>query len=311
MTLRLSSGNKRDGSPNLQNIPSDNETRACFISEKGCIMIDADYSSQEQVLLANASKEENLLNFYRKGFKDMHSYVAFLMYPEIRRCTLEELTPEKLEYVKEEFPKLRYLAKIAGFTVNYGGNGSTISKNCNIPRKDGEFVYTSYFNSFPGLATFFELVFAKTNHFKYIQFNNVTKRKYLFNDSNDYFNLKDTVNDPYFWTVADNPRDLMQKHNKAKSDIQRMSQNFPIQGSAADVTKYACILFFKEILNRGWWKTVKIVNVIHDEILLECPIEMATEVQTILVECMENAGKPFCPIIPLRASALAGDHWVH
>jgi DNA polymerase-1 len=63
-TGRLSSGNKRDGAPNLQNIPSDTETRSCFIPESGNVMIDADYSSQEQVVLANFSKEDNLLNFY-------------------------------------------------------------------------------------------------------------------------------------------------------------------------------------------------------------------------------------------------------
>ena len=67
-TGRLSCGNKRDGTPNLQNIPSDEETRSCFICEKGNIMIDADYSSQEQVVMANFSQEPNLLNFYKKGF---------------------------------------------------------------------------------------------------------------------------------------------------------------------------------------------------------------------------------------------------
>lgn len=46
-TSRLSSGNKYDGTPNLQNIPSDNETRACFIPESGNVMIDADYSSKK------------------------------------------------------------------------------------------------------------------------------------------------------------------------------------------------------------------------------------------------------------------------
>lgn len=44
-TGRLSSGNKRDGTPNMQNIPRDAETRACFIAEKGNLLVDADYSS--------------------------------------------------------------------------------------------------------------------------------------------------------------------------------------------------------------------------------------------------------------------------
>lgn len=117
MTLRLSSGNKFDDSPNLQNIPSDNETRSCFISEQDYSFIDADYKSQEQVVLANASREQNLLNFYKKGFSDMHSYVTFLMYPNIRRCHITELTPDSLNYIKDEYPDLRFLAKTAGFAI--------------------------------------------------------------------------------------------------------------------------------------------------------------------------------------------------
>lgn len=70
-TGRLSCGNKRDGTPNLQNIPSDQFTRSCFIPSDGNIMTAADYKSQEQIILANFSKESNLINFYNKGFNDM------------------------------------------------------------------------------------------------------------------------------------------------------------------------------------------------------------------------------------------------
>ncbi len=47
----------------------------------------------------------------------MHSYVAFLMYKDIRKCTVEELTPEKLSYVKEEYSEQRRIAKSAGFAI--------------------------------------------------------------------------------------------------------------------------------------------------------------------------------------------------
>ena len=47
----------------------------------------------------------------------MHSYVAFLMYPIIRRCSLEELTPDKLLYIKEEYKEKRTIAKNAGFAI--------------------------------------------------------------------------------------------------------------------------------------------------------------------------------------------------
>lgn len=81
--------------------------------------------------------------------------------------------------------------------------------------------------------------------------------------------------------------------------------------TSADITKYACIIFFREILKRDWWLKVKIVNLIHDEILVECPESMVEEVESILINSMEEAGKPFCPIVPLKADAIHGDHWVH
>ena len=312
MTLRLSSGNKRDGTPNLQNIPSDEETRSCFICEEGTIMIDADYSSQEQVILANFSQEENLINFYAKGFKDMHSYVAFLMYPAIRECTIEELTPEKLYYIPEKHGSKRKLAKNAGFAINYGGNGATIAKNCNIPRAEGDFVYTSYFKSFPGLKNYFELKFNQTSKSGYITFNNVTKRKLFYDlSTNEYFVHNLDIQDPYFWQNEPNAKQINTKYNTCKSEIQRKSQNYPIQGSAADVTKLATVYFFKEILKNNWFGIVKIVNIVHDELLIECPIELKNEVDVILINCMEKAGEPFCPIVSLKADSKSGDHWVH
>lgn len=47
----------------------------------------------------------------------MHSYVAFLMYPNIRRCTVDELTPSKLKYVKADYSHERTIAKKAGFAI--------------------------------------------------------------------------------------------------------------------------------------------------------------------------------------------------
>ena len=40
------------------------------------------------------------------------------MYPDIRRYNLEDLVPENLNYIKEEFKEKRTLAKNAGFAIN-------------------------------------------------------------------------------------------------------------------------------------------------------------------------------------------------
>jgi DNA polymerase I-like protein with 3'-5' exonuclease and polymerase domains len=311
-TGRLSSGNKHDGTVNLQNIPSDVATRSCFIPEPGNLMIDADFSSQEQVVLANFSQEPNLINFYARGFKDMHSYIAFLMYPHIRRCSVEELTPEKLLYIKKEYADKRFLAKIAGFSINYGGGGSTIAKNCNIPLKDGQYVYDSYFKAFPQLKEYFDWTFQRAAYYGYVEFNSVTRRKYFFNKTtNNFFELQETVEDPNFWYITPDAKRLFNDYKKAKSEVQRIAQNFPIQGSSSDITKYAGILFFKEILKNNWLHTVKIINFVHDEILVEAPSELAEEVKNLLLQSMENAGKPFCTQVSLKAEAKIGNSWIH
>lgn len=310
-TGRLSCGNKNDGTPNLQNIPNNPEARQCFIVEDGNMLIGADYKGQETIVLANASKEENLIQFYAKGLDDMHSYVAFLMYNEVRSCKLEDITPADLKYVADNYAPKRQIAKAAGFAIAYGGNGATIAKNCNIPKKDGEFVYDSYFAAFPQMKAYFDLGFQKACYYRYIEFNPITKRKYFYRKDNDFFALKDEVNDPYFYRDNANAKDIFKKYSFAKSSMQNVSQNYPIQGSAADITKYACILFFKEILRRKLWGIVKIINLIHDEILVECPINMVEEIEPLLISCMEEAGKPFCKTVPLYASAKHGKYWVH
>lgn len=195
---------------------------------------------------------------------------------------------------------------------NYGGNGSTIAKNCGLTPKEGDFVYDSYFESFPQLKDFFEWGFRKAARDGYIEFNNVTKRKFFFNkDTNHFFMYHDIVTAPGFWQTHEDPRTVNRLYNAAKKEIQKTSQNYPIQGSSSDITKYAGVMFMREILSRDWWLKVKIVNFIHDEILIECPTEMAKEVEEVLIDCMKNAAKPFCRVLPLGADAAVGEHWIH
>lgn len=88
---------------NLQNLPADAETRACFVAEKGNKWISIDYSSEESVILANIARDEAMLDIFRnKG--DLHSLVAKMVYPE-------ELRNIDVKDVKKLRPDLRKAAK--------------------------------------------------------------------------------------------------------------------------------------------------------------------------------------------------------
>lgn len=94
---------------NLQNLPADAETRACFVAEKGNRWVSIDYSSEESVILANIAKDEAMLDIFRnKG--DLHSLVAKMVYPE-------ELKNIDVKDVKKLRPDLRRAAKSPEFKL--------------------------------------------------------------------------------------------------------------------------------------------------------------------------------------------------
>ena len=84
-----------------------------------------------------------------------------------------------------------------------------------------------------------------------------------------------------------------------------------VQGSAADCTKYAAYLFWKWILENNLFNIVKFVNIVHDEIIVECPDNLVEECQKELKECMEKAGTYFFFFFSLRADQQIAGRCVH
>jgi len=77
------------------------------------------------------------------------------------------------------------------------------------------------------------------------------------------------------------------------------------------MTKLAGINLFKWLMKEKLFGIVKICNFVHDEIVLECPEDMAEKVRSKLEYFMEEAGKVFCPIIPVPAKPGIVDVWDH
>lgn len=71
--------------------------------------------------------------------------------------------------------------------------------------------------------------------------------------------------------------------------------NTPIQGTAADIMKIAMINVYKQLKNRNL--KAKIVLQVHDEMMIESPIEEAEQVKEIIKKEMENAIELKVPLI--------------
>ena len=170
---------------------------------------------------------------------------------------------------------------------------------------------------------YFKKVSDEAKEVGYVEFNKLTNRKFFLGNMEEYDALKEMIKEPGFWTTYKEEKNnnseyfreylgpKVKKYFKMNGVIERTSYNYPVQGSAADCTKYAACLFFKWILENDLFGIVKLVNIVHDEILAECPAEMGELCQQKLGEFMETAGSYFCKRVKLSADPIIATYWEH
>lgn len=84
--------------------------------------------------------------------------------------------------------------------------------------------------------------------------------------------------------------------------------NYPIQGTGADLLKLAVLLFDAEVNKRSL--KAKVVNLVHDEIIVECPEKEAQKVKTLLEKAMKQAGKIVLKKVPIEVEATINERWI-
>lgn len=297
---------------NLQNLPHDEETRACFTAEKGNVWISCDYSGQESAITASVSKDPKMIEILSSG-GDLHSEVAKSCWPDL----LGGLTDKE---VKEKYKSYRQNAKGVEFGIFYGGDAHTLRANKGFEMKEAERIYNNFMEAFPGIKRYQDYCRRDVMAKGYILMNPVVKhRAHIF----DYPVLKktmDKMNDrsfmDYYWDMKKNSPycDTVQevkKFNVRKSASERQAINYRIQNRGACCFKLASIKFFNWIVQHNYQNIVKMCAPVHDEWNIECPESMKDEVADVLVKCMIAGGKPFCPNVFLGADVSIGDHWIH
>ena len=141
--------------PNLQNIPIRTEMgrvfRSVFIPKEGSVFLDADYSQVELRLLASLSKDEKLIEAYRKD-ADIHRVTA----SEVFHVPLDSVTPE-----------LRRNAKAVNFGIVYGISAFGLSEGLSISRQEAKEYIERYFATYPKVKEYLdgEVAFAKEHSY--------------------------------------------------------------------------------------------------------------------------------------------------
>lgn len=150
-TGRLSSNN-----PNLQNIPirteRGREVRKAFIPrDENHILLSADYSQIELRLIAEISRDGNMMEAFAQGL-DIHTATAAKVYG----ISLDEVDSTK-----------RRNAKAVNFGIIYGQSAFGLSQSLGIPRKEAAAIIEEYFNQYSGIKQYMNdtMAFARENGF--------------------------------------------------------------------------------------------------------------------------------------------------
>lgn len=185
---------------NMQNLPHDPETRACFTSEEGNAWLSADYQSQESRIIASVSKDEKMIDLFEHGCGDVHSLVAYMSYPNIiPRDT-------KIEDIKKLYHNWRQKAKSIEFAINYGGDYNTISKNDGIPVKEAKEIYDNFMEGFPGIKRYQDYCRAAVMRDGYILLNPLTGHRAHIYDAEELKETHNKMQEPGFWEYYQNVR---------------------------------------------------------------------------------------------------------
>ena len=130
--------------PNLQNIPVRDEEgrriRSAFTATPGKVLISADYSQIELVLLAHLSQDEGLCSAFNQGV-DVHKATAALIFG----LPAQDVTAE-----------MRRTAKTINFGVMYGMSAFRLSNELGIPRGQAQGFIEKYFATYAGISQFKE-----------------------------------------------------------------------------------------------------------------------------------------------------------
>lgn len=363
-TGRLSCGgkNKQTGEKylNLQNLPRDEETRACFIASPGNKWISIDYSGQESVIIAEVSQDPKMIEEFLHGSGDMHSLVAKSAYPEL-------LKDVPVKDIKKLYPQVRNDVKSqVEFPINYAGDYNTIHQHSGKPIEECKRIYNNYMSDFKGVKRYQDFCRKDVMEKGYILLNPLTGHRANIYDYPVLMGIKARFN-PEFWSIYKEykgkehklvPKPVLhqlyerfangepfedivgeyqytvkkgketvtkffeisladvyvlpvKRFFRRKSDSEKQSVNYRIQGTGALCFKLASIKFYNYLISKDLLFKVLYSVPVHDEINVEAPEDIAAETEEALMKCMVDAGKIFCKTVPLKAEASVGDHWIH
>ena len=259
-TGRLSSSD-----PNLQNISVRDEEgklirKAFYYQDENYEILSLDYSQIELRVLAALSNCQAL--------KDI-----FLSHEDIHSATAKKI----FNLQGEPTPLQRRKAKTVNFGVVYGISDWGLAEQLEIGPKEAGAIISSFYQSFPEVATFFQKIVADATRDGYVS-TLLGRRRYL--------------------------RELHDANYNVRESAKRAAMNAPVQGTAADLIKYAMNKVHQALLDNKL--ETRMICQIHDELIFRVPKKEKETAYKLIKDIMENA---LFIDVPLEVDGGFGRDW--
>jgi DNA polymerase-1 len=184
---------------------------------------------------------------------------------DIHKQTASVIFTVKYEDVTKE---QRGQAKTINFATLYGQGSFSLSTQLGVSREQAQSFIDEYFRRFSGVNDFFRTQVNKAQEEGFVE-TLMGRRRYV--------------------------PEMMDKRWNTRQFGERIAQNSPIQGTAADLIKQAMI----EIAQRlaAAQSETRMLLQVHDELLFEVPVGEEKDVEALVVKGMEEAIELCVPLI--------------
>jgi DNA polymerase-1 len=173
--------------------------------------------------------------------------------------------------------ELRRRAKIINYALLYGKTAFTLSRDIGVtPAVAQEFI-DAYFGGFPKVRAFIDRTIETAREKGFVE---------------TLFGRRRMV------------PELRSRNNQIRSGAERMTVNFPIQGTAADILKRAMLALHSAL--RASNAGARMILTVHDELLIESPEAHAAVVAAGVRDAMEHAATL---AVPLTVDVGIGPNW--
>jgi len=177
----------------------------------------------------------------------------------------------------EVTPQMRSASKAVNFGILYGMGAFSLSKDIHVTKQEAEKYIAEYLGSFPEVSVFLDNIVQEAKKTGYVC-TMYHRRRYV--------------------------PELQSKNKQMQAAGKRIAMNTPVQGTAADIIKLAMIRVHDRLEREV--PSAKLLLQVHDELIIEVPLEDADQAAQVLHEEMTSAVHLN---VPLPADVNRGETW--